>query len=876
MQFSEQWLRTWCSPNITTEELAHVLTMSGLEVEEVNPAAKNFNSIIIAQVLEAEPHPNADKLKICKVNTGSEILQIVCGAKNVTAGIKVPCALIGAKIPLDNGEILHIKLGKLRGIESFGMLCSAHELGLESTSNTDGLMILPDDAPTGKDIREYLNLNDNIFTIKLTPNRADCLSIQGIARELSAITNTTLHNIQDKINSSQKPSFISKFGISIDENANNLCGKFLAREIINIQVGERVTPDYMLQRLKRSGLRSVNVIVDISNYVMLELGQPNHMFDADIVSKNIKVRWSKPDIDKNLHLINDNICDIYADTGIVADENGAQALAGIMGGKKTSITDKTKNILIECAFWFPQAIAGKTKQYKLNSDAAYRYERGVDPNLAHIAIVRITQLVLEICATEQTQISEIIQANQINISNDLAKPKTIEVAYSQIQKISGQNIEMPHIMDILKRLNLQPSFNSDEYSISEMKCKYTKDLEVNRGERQNCDEGSTNSTARNNFKDNEYSVSKLKCIIPSYRFDLNIPEDIIEEVIRLYGFDNIKLRPPKANLEFLAYPTNKYSLKNMRHALAQHGYNEIISFGFTSVLLEEQFSNSPSQIKLKNPLAEQYQVMRSTLLGGLIEKLIYNQHQHKPASIRLFESGIVFNIDSKIYSSLKSVKNIAEYQYISGIANGLTKPQQWGNSKQNIDFYDVKGDIENILLALGINNLEFKPAQHIAFHQGRCANIFSHGVEIGIIGELHPKLQQHYDILGNTIGFEINFSKLDIKPKLELKEVNKNPAVKRDIAVVVDNDTPAQILIQSLAKLTAHKNWFENIDIFNIEVFDVFKPKDDLNNSIKSNQKSIALHFFIQKQNGTLTDEELAIIMKLAIENLQQYGEIRK
>ncbi|MFM2345161.1 MAG: hypothetical protein RLZZ210_1774 [Pseudomonadota bacterium] len=843
MQFSEQWLRTWCNPNITTEQLSNALTMSGLEVEELQAVAKEFNSIVIAEVLEVEPHPNADKLRICKVNTGSETLQIVCGAKNVEAGLKVPCALIGAKIPLDDGSTLNIKLGKLRGVESFGMLCSANELGLES--NVDGLLILPADAPIGQDIREYLNLNDNIFTIKLTPNRADCLSIQGVARELSAITGSKIENIT--INYDKKPSFDSKHKVTIDDNAHNLCPRFLAREVTNIQIKGRTAPEYILQRLQRSGLRSVNAIVDISNYVMLELGQPSHMFDADILGNDIKVHWSDLTLnntsntnDNKLTLLNDSICEIQKNTGIISDENGMQSLAGVMGGKSTSITDETTNILIECAFWFPATIAGKTKQYKLNSDAAYRYERGVDPNLAPIAIERITQLVLEICSTEQTQISSVQDIN-LNVStiSTISNPKQISVSNQDIQKLIGQHISIEKILEILSNLNLSPSFD--------------KEKEI-------------------------FSVN-----VPSYRFDLNIPEDITEEIIRLYGFDNITLRPPKASLEFLPYATNKHNIKDFRYGLAKHGYNEVISFGFTSPLLEEQFSPNPSQLKLKNPIAEQYQVMRSTLLGGLVEKLVYNQQQHKPNSIRLFESGVIFNIDNNVQSSLSSVNNISEYVYISGIANGLNNPHQWGINKQSIDFYDVKGDIESILHGLGVDKLEFKASQHIAFHQGRCASIWANDIEIGVIGELHPQLQQHYNINSNTIGFEINFSKIQHKAKLNLKEINKNPAVKRDIAIVVNDDVSAQTLIDSLANLGKQNKLPAQVEIFNIDVFDVFKPKQEKNeqannvsnNSISTNEKSIALQFFLQKQGGTLTDEELTSIMNSAIENLQQYGKLR-
>ena len=818
MQFSEQWLRTWCNPDIDTKQLSNLLTMHGLEVEEILPVANEFNNIIIAQVIEVLPHPDADKLKICKVQISNqekdEILQIVCGASNVLAGIKVPCAMIGAKLKLSDGAELKIKLGKLRGIESFGMLCSAKELGLYD--NVDGLLILPNDAPIGENIREYLNLNDKLIVIKLTPNRADCLSIQGIARDLSAITNTQIMPLDIQ---NFTGSFESKHTIDIS-NAKNLCSRFVAREINNIDASVK-TPDYIAQRLIRSGLRTVNILVDISNYVMLELGQPNHIFDGDILGNNIQVHWSDNNISE-LDLINNTKCSIKENTGIISDENGIQAIAGVMGGLKTSITTNTQNIFIECAFWHPNAIAGKTKLYKLQSDAAYRFERGVDPQLCLLTMDRISDLILKHCKTANTKLSFI---NDINLLAN--NPKSIQISQQEINKITGFEISVKQILDILTRINLKPDFEESS----------------------------------NNF------IVKA----PSYRFDINIKEDIIEEIIRLYGFDNIKLRSPIGQLNFLPQSTNINPLHTFRHKLCHLGYNEVINFSFTSQELEQNFSDMPSTITLKNPIAIQYEVMRSTLIGGLIEKLVFNQ-QHKAQNIRLFEVGKVFQKNSANDKNDNIVKNITENIYISALANGLSSPIQWGKDKKNIDFFDIKGDLSNLLLSYDIT---FVSHQHPACHPGRCASLYIGKEYLGYVGELHPKWQQLYDIQGNTIIFEINYNLLKNLNSKNILSINKYPFVKRDIAVIVKDYIESQQMINALYQLKYDTNWPINVDLFDIEVFDVFKPNEK-SSSINIDEKSLALQFFVQNKQATLSEYELDTIMELAVKCMENYGRLRK
>ncbi len=868
MQFSEQWLRTWCNPKLNTQEMAHALTMAGLEVEEIQSVSNIFEHIVIAVVKDVQPHPNADKLRICMVDVGQNtLLQIVCGAINVRVGIKVPCALVGAYIDLNekdkNKTRLDINASQLRGVDSYGMLCSAQELGLMNINQTqqNGLLELNKDAPIGENICKYLNLDDYIFTIKLTPNRADCLSIHGIARDLSAITNTPLQSdIISKIdiNVNENTLFDTSYQISIDDKAHDLCSHFSLREIKHIKVEHRETPVYIKQRLERSGLRSVNILVDISNYVMLELGQPSHIFDASLLGKQIHVHWSNlNNTNTTLELLNGVQVIIQEKTGLISDEQGVQCLAGVMGGKHTSVTNHTTNIVIECAFWYPHAIAGKTKQYKINSDAAYRYERGVDPYLNKLAIERITQLIIMHCSTEQTQISNVksVQAKNIpldnhNYDNKNISHKKITLAIERIYNIIGTNadiISINTILDILFKLNLQPHYNIDACTI--------------------------------------------EVCIPSYRFDLNIAEDIIEEIIRIYGFDRIQAHRVQGHMQFIPINTKAYSVHDVRCTMAHLGYNEVLSFGFTSSTREQHFAdkncvNHP--IYLKNPIAEQYNVMRSNLIGGLVEKLVYNQQQHRPSNVRLFEVGKVFRINTQIHATLKQVKNIQENYHIAGIVNGLNVPQQWGNVKRSIDFYDVKGDIETLLkqhknLKFTHPNTESTEEKYSAMHPGRYANIFIGEHFIGRIGELHPEIIQVYAITGTNIVFELDLTHVLLKPNNAIEPVNKFPAIKRDIAVIVDDKIAANILIDAIYNMHTDEEWPQNTHILNVDIFDVFKPNhqnkihenDANNNDIAMHEKSIALQFFVQKQASTLSEKEAEHIMQMAMEALQKFGRVR-
>ncbi len=863
MQFSKNWLYQWCSPNLTTEELSSVLTMGGLEVEQISPVANNFNNIIIAQVLQVEQHPNADKLKVCKVKTivdGIEQnLQIVCGASNVESGIKVPCAMVGAVLNFpdeDNDgktKQLTIKNSKLRGIESQGMLCSRQELGLEKISQ--GILILPFDAPLGQSIRTYLDLNDDILTIKLTPNRADCLSIMGIARDLSALTNTPLN--QNNLNianiANNKGKFHTNKQVTIVKDAvYNLCPKFISREIKDINAAAP-TPEFMKNCLIRSGLRSVNILVDISNYVMLELGQPSHIFDADVLGNNIQVNFSNNSKfkEQKIELLNNNHATLNINTGIISDENFVQAMAGVMGGAKTAVNLNTKNIFIECAHWLPEAIAGKSKHYKLTSDAAYRFERGVDPELPNIAIERITDLIIKYCGHENTQVSY-IQINPEKQNNDNNHENECEYGSSKFQlrlskiyQISGLSpckLSTKLIINYLERLNLQPKLQND---------------------------------------------SILEITTPSYRFDLKIAEDIIEEIIRLHGFDNLDDRAPQSTFYISNDSTHNsahVSKHEFRHKLAALGYNEIINFGFTSTNLEQDFSIQASDLNLLNPIASQYNTMRSSLIGGLIEKLIYNQQQGASniSTFRLFEVGNVFGEEFK--------HNYHQYQKtcISGVVNGLAQPLQWASDKLEADFYSVKGDLQKLLYSY---NISFGNYIHPACHPNRCAAIylntnnvingndsFENSEFIGFIAELHPNLSNKYGIKGTSIIFELNYDVLKTLPKKVIQNINKFPSVKRDIAVIVKQNINAEQLIHQLQQMVYNQEWPQQTKILDIRIFDIFKPTHDnkINNAnISHDEKSIAFQFYLQKQNATLNEQELTTIMQLAIKALEKYGTVR-
>ncbi|WP_373761745.1 phenylalanine--tRNA ligase subunit beta, partial [Neisseria dentiae] len=640
MQFSYNWLKIQADPNLSADEFAHLLTMSGLEVEEADKAAPEFSSVVVAEVKSVEKHPDADRLNITQVDAGTgELIQIVCGAPNVRAGIKVPCALPGAVLPGN----FKIKPTKMRGQVSNGMLCSTNELGLPD-DGVDGLHILPADAPVGQNLRDYLDLDDTVFTLKITPNRADCLSIKGLAREVAALTQCA-HTPVAVQTAAVQSSKIQP--VRIDAPAD--CGRFLSRVIENVNA-EAPTPDWMKQRLVRSGIRSISALVDIGNYVMLELGQPMHVFDADKLSGSIVVRRAAEG--ETLECLNEKTVCLSENTLVIADEQGALSMAGIMGGAVSAVSDGTKNIVLEAAWFAPEIIAGKSRQYGFGSDSSFRFERGVDFELQRDAIERASELVLQICGGAAGEITEAV--------GKLPERKTVAVRTARVEKLLGVAVDEARIESILAALGLQPQKVSDG----------------------------------------------LQTTSPSFRYDIEIEADLIEEIARVYGYENIPDDATSGRLKMLALPETRRNRFAVYNQMAARGYQEVVSYAFVDEQWERDFAANENSIRLQNPLAAQYSVMRSTLIGGLVE-ILQNNLNRKQNRVRVFEIARVF--------SKGSDGRFVQNERIGGLVYGPADPEQWGEKTRAADFYDVKGDVEDLL---GGKNVSFVKAEHPALHPG--------------------------------------------------------------------------------------------------------------------------------------------------------------
>ncbi|MCC7543895.1 MAG: phenylalanine--tRNA ligase subunit beta, partial [Aquabacterium sp.] len=653
MQFPESWLRSFCNPDLTTQQLADLLTMAGLEVEELDPVAPPFTGVVVGHVLEVAKHPDADRLNVCKVDAGTgAVLQIVCGAPNVRPGIKVPCATVGAELPPGaDGKVFKIKLGKLRGVESQGMLCSARELGVSEESN--GLHILADDAPVGQNIREHLKLDDTLFTLKLTPNLAHCLSVQGIAREVSALTGAplTLPAVEPV-----KPSIDATVPVAVD--ASDLCGRFVGRVIQGVNP-KAATPDWMVERLARCGQRTVSPLVDISNYVMFELGQPSHVFDLDKINGGLTVRWAKAG--ETLKLLNGQTVTLDEQVGVIADQSQVESLAGVMGGDATAVSDDTRNVYLEAAFWWPSAIAGRARRYNFSTDASHRFERGVDAAPTAQYLERITQLILDICGG---------QAGPV-VDQVLAQPKRDHVALrlSRAQRVIGMPVTLAQCQQVFQRLGL--TFSTQAVG----------------------------------------DDSHLVVTPPSWRFDIQIEEDLIEEVVRVIGFEQLPKRAPKAPVVSRVRPEARRGLYDVRRAVAQRGYQETINFSFVEERWEADFAGNTNAIRVLNPIASQLSVMRSTLIGSLVEVLRTNLAR-KADRVRVFEIGRVFKRDASVVDGGQTVAGFDQPVRVSGLAYGPADVQQWGVSARQVDFFDVKGDVEALLAP---RQARFEAFEHPAF-----------------------------------------------------------------------------------------------------------------------------------------------------------------
>jgi phenylalanyl-tRNA synthetase beta chain len=802
MQFPESWLREFCNPSLTTQQLADTLTMAGLEVEELEPVAPPFTKIVIGEIKEAVQHPNADRLRVCQVDVGQgSLLNIVCGAPNARVGIRVPCAMVGAELPPgEDGKPFVIKVGKLRGVESQGMLCSAKELKI--SDDHGGLLELPLDAPLGQDIRQYLNLDDTLFTIKLTPNLAHCLSVYGIAREVSALTGAplkapTFPAVATQINDK----------VAVHVQATDLCGRFSGRVVKAVNTQAK-TPQWMVDRLARCGQRSVSPLVDISNYVMFEFGRPSHIFDLDKIHGGLQVRWGQAG--ESLKLLNGNTVTVDDKVGVIADDNQVESLAGIMGGDATAVSDDTQNIYIEAAFWWPTAIAGRSRRFNFSTDAGHRFERGVDPQLTVEHIERITQLVLDICGTPETQVGP-IDDQILNIP--AITPVTLRV--DRAVKVIGMPLTQQQCADALRGLGLQ----------------------VTEGE------GTVTVTP------------------PSFRFDLQIEEDLIEEVARMVGYNNLPTHPPLAPITAKVRRETERSPTAVRRAIAARGYQETINYSFVEEAWEKDLAGNTDPIRLLNPIASQMSVMRSSLIGSLLQVVKFNADR-KADRVRVFELGRVFLCNPQAVNSDTTVEGFDQPMRVAGMAWGPVETLGWHGKARQVDYFDVKGDVEALLAP---RQAEFAAAEHPALHPGRSAQVVLDGVVIGHLGELHPRWRQAWDLPHAPVVFELCLDAVTARVVPVAQGVAKQQPVERDVAVIVAESVTHAQLMQAI-----HAAPTEGL-LQGAVLFDIYRPKPDAaGGSLAAGEKSLAVRLTLGTADATLTDAQIDAAMNAVLAQLSQ------
>lgn len=800
MQFSESWLRSFVNPSLSSEALADLLTMAGLEVEERRTAGAAFTGVCIAQVKSTTRHPNADRLTVCEVDVGDGALrQIVCGAPNVAPGIKVPCALPGAELPGN----FKIKPTVMRGVESGGMLCSARELGVSEESS--GLLILPSDAPVGTDIRTYLDLDDVILVLKMTPNRADCLSVLGVAREVAALTGASL--CAPDIGA--VPATISdRLSVNMDAAVGqSLCGRFAGRIVRGINA-RAATPAWMKARLERAGQRSISALVDISNYVMLEMGRPSHVFDLNRIAGNLQVRWAQEG--ESLKLLNGETVSLSTDVGVIADASGPLAMAGIMGGDSTAVTLDTTDVYLEAAFWWPDAIAGRARRYHFATDASHRFERGVDAATTALHLEHITRLILTICGGQAGPVDDQVQC--------LPARPGVRLRLARAEKIIGMSLDAGRVEQVLASIGCQVSRLTGEDS----------------------------------------SALVFEAVPPAYRFDIQIEEDLIEEVIRVIGYDNLPSRPPIAPVVMQNVPETRRSLHTLRHAMAALGYQEVVNFGFVQREWERDFAGNNDPTTLLNPIASHLEVMRSSLLGSLIANLRHNL-AHRTERARLFELARTFRKDPHVQDGPLTVAGFDQRRKLAGLAFGAADTLQWASPSRAVDFFDIKGDVESLLPVAAA----FERTDHPALHPGRSAAIVIDGQVVGHIGQLHPRWVQTYELPTAPVVFEIDAEVL-LQTRMALsRDISRQPAVQRDIALVVKDSVSSEVVQQALqAGAKLHPNgqtWLQSIALF-----DLFKPRES-GKGLQADEKSLAFRVILQDPDKTLEEAQVESVLKQMI-----------
>lgn len=785
MKFSEQWLRGWVNPQVSRDELVARLSMAGLEVDSVTPAAGQFSGIVVGEILTTEQHPDADKLRVCQVSNGAETFQVVCGAPNARPGIKIPFAMIGAELPGD----FKIKKAKLRGVESFGMLCSAAELQI--SEENDGLLELAADAPVGQDIRQYLNLDDASIEIGLTPNRGDCLSLAGLARDVSALYDVPVTRpvvpavpaAHDEVR-------------SVEASAPAACPRYLGRVIRNVDLS-KPTPLWMVERLRRSDVRSIDAAVDITNYVMLELGQPMHAFDLAEINGGIRVRMAEEG--EKLVLLDGQEVALRADTLVIADHTRALAIAGVMGGEHSGVnTEKTRDLFLESAFFEPISVAGKARSYGLHTDASHRYERGVDSQLAREAMERATALLLEIVGGEAGPIVEAVSEQHLpNIA-------PITLRDERITQMLGLKMEATQVEQLLNALELTTSANGA----------------------------------------GQWTVN-----VPSHRFDISLEVDLIEELARLYGYNNLPVRYPQARLAPQGKPETRGELPNLRRLLVARGYQEAITYSFIDPKLFELFTPGVEPLLLANPISNDMAAMRASLWPGLVKAMQHNLNRQQDR-VRMFESGLRF---------VGQLGDLKQQPMIAGIVTGSRLPEGWANGRDSIDFFDVKADVEALLGYSGaLSDFSFVAGKHPALHPGQTARIERDGKEVGYLGAIHPELAKTLGLDRPVYVFELVLGDVVEGRLPKFSELSKFPETRRDLALIAGRDVAASSVLEVIRDNAGE--WLTDL-----RLFDVYQGK-----GIDPDRKSLAVGLTWQHPSRTLNDDEVNETLQNILTSLEQ------
>ncbi len=787
MKFSELWLREWVNPAIDSEALSDQITMAGLEVDGVDPVAGAFNGVVVGEVVECGQHPNADKLRVTKINVGGDrLLDIVCGAPNCRQGLKVAVATVGAVLPGD----FKIKAAKLRGEPSEGMLCSFSELAI--SSDQDGIIELPLDAPVGTDIRDYLQLNDNTIEISVTPNRADCLGIIGVARDVAVVNQLPLNEPEI---APVAATIADTLPIRVE--ATEACPRYLGRVVKGVNV-KAATPLWMREKLRRCGIRSIDPVVDITNYVLLELGQPMHAFDLDRIDGGIVVRLAQEG--EALTLLDGSEAKLTSDTLVIADHAKALAMGGIFGGEHSGVNSETQNVLLECAFFSPLAITGRARRHGLHTDASHRYERGVDSALQYKAMERATRLLLDICGGEAGPV--------IDVTSDAALPKaaTITLRREKLDRLIGHVIADEQVTDILQRLGFAVTTGNGSW----------------------------------------------QAVAPSWRFDMEIEEDLVEEVARVYGYNNIPDVPVQAGLVMTKHREASLSLKRVKAMLVDKGYQEAITYSFVDPKVQALLHPGEEHLLLPSPISVEMSAMRLSLWSGLLSAVVYNQNRQQ-GRVRLFESGLRFVPDTQ------ADLGIRQDLMLSGVISGNRNEEHWDLARQGVDFYDLKGDLESVLELTGkLESIEFRAEANPALHPGQSAAVYLHGEKIGFIGVVHPELERKLDLNGRTLVFELLWNKLADRVLPEAREISRFPANRRDIAVVVAENVPAADIIAECKKVGVNQ-------VVGVNLFDVYRGK-----GVNEGYKSLAISLILQDTSRTLEEEEIAATVARCVEALKE------